>query len=354
MPLLWLGREHPGRMTVVLGILILWFALLFPKSGLNLYLYDRWLATALGFAIALFFVLWVTWLYSVISFLKEIETLFDEITWLPLARSLSRLPTEVKPFLGRSLYFIKKLDDFDLRIPESYIQTMQRIAAKTSTAVCGNPAAKAVATKIQEVIKALNKRKPSGHDLILRQNWINTVSQSIWHDALNDEWTNRRPENAFDVPASATAPAEGEKKPAELSILQLADDFIAIQLIVYCNPLLRYAWRAFFCVALSAFLFLLSIASYAAPPQGFFGTTALSMMGVMAVVAAFFATQIERNELLSRVAGTTPGKINFDITFIFQSLALFVIPLLVVINYMFPGALDWLQDFISPLFRVLK
>jgi hypothetical protein len=353
-PLPWLRRKHPGRMIVVVGILVLWLALLFPKSGLNLYLFDRWLAAAMGFAVTLFFVLWVTWLYSVITFLKEIETLFDQITWLPLTRSLSRLPTEVKPFLGRSLYFIQDLHDFDLRIPESYIQTMKQSALETSAADPGDPAAKAVATKIQGVMTALDPWMPAGHDLIQRQNWINAVSQSIWHHALNDEWTNRRPENAFDVPLSPAALAAEQKKPAQLSLLELADDFIAIQLILYCNPLLRYAWRAFFCVALSAFLFLLAIASYAAPPQGFFGTTALSMMGVMAVVAAFFATQIERNQLLSRVAGTTPGKINFDWTFIFQSLALFVIPLLVVINYMFPGALDWLQDFIAPLFRVLK
>ncbi len=78
------------------------------------------------------------------------------------------------------------------------------------------------------------------------------------------------------------------------------------------------------------------------------------MIGTLGVLTGLVVWRIERNELLSRVSGTTPGQITFDLSFIIQATLALLLPVIALITYAFPGAFDWLESVVSPILRVTR
>jgi len=380
-------KDHSGSLWALVGVIVLWSAMLVTKVAP--WMYDSWFSAVYWLVLSLFFWVWVFWLYSIVTYLKELERLFDRITTLPLLDSFKRLPDSLAPYFGRVLFRIHHLRTDDRRIAITYLNTLAQRKDPIATAVAKMRDAPQTnwSRAFEEELtgKRLTGEKLSGQVKRPCRDALNAVAQELWKNSLIDEWRTLGPDSAFAI--SGIRESEGNPVREESTVLRstteatifatktehireskestvdkhsnidtiaLADDFILIQLISYCNPLLRHAWRSCVCVAIATLLFLLAIASYAAQPQGFFGTTAVGMIILLGVLTGTLVWRTERSELLSRFSGTTPGKVQFDWSFVIQVIVLFLIPVLVLINYAFPGSFDWLSTLLAPLFHVMK
>jgi hypothetical protein len=365
-----LWRKHRSTTIVLHGLILLWFAMLRTKVDPGIY--DHWASVGFEILLATFFFIWVFWLYSLVCLLKACESLFDQMTVFPITRSFERLPRTLSSVFGRVMFRVRKIRPDDLRVPARYVSALE---ATAGTLKADDPDGQATGIhKLitgcrrandwdQELSVGLSEEK--GVDIVDRAHKaltaLNNVAQALWLEIMVNIWQNRDPKLAYESSrgfvekeSSESTRARSGPTRTDPEIVDLADDFIAIQLVLSCNPLVRYAWSAFFVVTISAFLFLLAVASYSAQPQGFFATTSVAMIGTLGVLTGLVVWRIERNELLSRVSGTTPGQITFDLSFIIQATLALLLPVIALITYAFPGAFDWLESVVSPILRVTR
>lgn len=361
-------NEHRTTTLVLLGATLLWFAMLRTKLAPGMY--DGVLSWWLWTLLSVFFVIWMYWLDSFVVLLKAIENLFDKINSLPIRRSFERLPLPLSHLFGRQSLIggLRRIRTDDFRVPVRFVNSIERRYRRLidTNRAWSFKASGSIGSQLK------TKRENKDWDKVLadglRENGslsihrcMNEVARGLLTTAVMADWQRR---DVWDVmpaedekkqPKSAE---KGDKQPVpvdpESEIVGFADDFLATQFILYCNPLLRYALWAFWSIAVSTLLFLLAIASYAAQPQGFFGTTSIAMIATLGVLTAIIVWKLERNELLSRVSGTTPGKIDLDAPFLLQAGLLLLIPVVVLINYAFPGAFDWTETLLSPILHVMR
>ena len=96
-----------------------------------------------------------------------------------------------------------------------------------------------------------------------------------------------------------------------------------------------------FGLGFGAILLFVAISSLPFQPRPWFQFTAtLSFVAIgIAVVTTFVS--VEANEVLSRIAGTTAGKVSFDWALIAKLAPWVVIPLVMVIGQTFPELWNW-------------
>jgi hypothetical protein len=96
-----------------------------------------------------------------------------------------------------------------------------------------------------------------------------------------------------------------------------------------------------FGLGFGAILLFVAISSLPFQPRPWFQFTAtLSFVAIgIAVVTTFVS--VEANEVLSRIAGTTAGKVSFDWSLVLKLAPWVVVPLLMVIGQTFPELWNW-------------
>jgi hypothetical protein len=96
-----------------------------------------------------------------------------------------------------------------------------------------------------------------------------------------------------------------------------------------------------FGLGFGAILLFVAISSLPFQPRPWFQFTAtLSFVAIgIAVVTTFVS--VEANEVLSRIAGTTAGKVSFDWSLVLKRAPWVVVPLLMVIGQTFPELWNW-------------
>jgi hypothetical protein len=363
--------KHRTTTLVLLGAALLWFALLRTKLAPGMY--DGLFSLCLWALLSAFFVIWIYWLDSFVVLLKATENLFDKINSLPIRKSFEGLPQPLSHLFGRQSLIgrLRRIRTDDFRIPVRYVNSIEHRSRQLVNAdwTSSLKAAGRIGSQLEwqrtiEDWDTVLADDLGGHkkteSLSIHQ-CMNQVAQRLLETVVMDDWQQRdvrQVMSADDEKTQQKTTEQAGERPApvdpESEIVALADEFLATQFILYCNPLLRYAVSAFWSIAFSTLLFLLAIASYAAQPQGFFGTTSIAMIATLGVLTAMIVWRLERNELLSRVSGTTPGKIDLDAPFLLQAGLLLLIPLVALINYAFPGSFDWTETLLSPIMHVMR
>ena len=130
------------------------------------------------------------------------------------------------------------------------------------------------------------------------------------------------------------------------------EDFIAIRVAAY----LRYVFaqlRSSLMSALGpALLVLLAVAAYTFEPKG---TVSLGLLGlvlgeIVAAVSIFVA--MNRDTVLSLIAGNPPGQVTFDWHFVSSLITFGVLPLLALIGTQVPAAGQLLNGWLKPLLHL--
>jgi hypothetical protein len=76
------------------------------------------------------------------------------------------------------------------------------------------------------------------------------------------------------------------------------------------------------------------------------------LIGVVSTVIWVYI-QMERNELLSRIARTTPNRVGFDRSFV-TSILTYLLPLISLVLAQFPYVSDTLSSWFEPLARIAR
>ena len=135
--------------------------------------------------------------------------------------------------------------------------------------------------------------------------------------------------------------------------LRLAEDFIAIQVASYIARLFPHLRNTMLFVTLSILLVLGAIFTYPFQPQRYLLVLVWLLIMVTGPLTVFILLQINRDEILSRIAKSEPGKVTWDRHFISQVVVYGVLPLFSFIASQFPEvrgvAFSWLESLLKTL-----
>ena len=104
----------------------------------------------------------------------------------------------------------------------------------------------------------------------------------------------------------------------------------------------------------SALLLLVAIVSYPFQPQRLLLTWIWVVVGSVVLAGLFVYVELDRNALLSRIAGTTPGHLTLNGALLFRVLSWGIVPLLGVAAAQYPDFASTLFHWLEPFTRALR
>jgi hypothetical protein len=131
--------------------------------------------------------------------------------------------------------------------------------------------------------------------------------------------------------------------------LRAAEEYTATRMVEYVEWVIRHLRVLALFMLLSLLLTTALVSSYPYQPQSLLRLILLLVL--LGSVGAFVAVliQMNRNEVLSRIARTEPGQITWNATFIINLLTFGVVPLLTLLSSEFPGLRNALFAWVQPL-----
>jgi hypothetical protein len=164
----------------------------------------------------------------------------------------------------------------------------------------------------------------------------------------------------FDRPDPTGAPAvsttvrvrRGFAGPVRLW-LRAAEEYVASRMVEYIEWVIRHLRVLALFMLLSLVLTTLLVSSYPYHPQSLLRLILLLVM--VFTVGAFVAVlvQMNRNEVLSRIAHTEPGEVTWNASFILNLFTFGVVPLLTLLSSEFPELRNALFAWVQPLVNAL-
>jgi hypothetical protein len=158
-------------------------------------------------------------------------------------------------------------------------------------------------------------------------------------------------ESLSKVPTVTILAASGH----ELTVIwqRLAEDFVAMRVATFVIHVLGQI-RALMVFALTASLLLVaSIVAYPFHPSRFITVFTWTLVIVVVAGCLISILDFERNEVLSRLAGTEPGRINLRPELLGKIVLYVVLPLVGLLAALFPEVADLLLSWIEPLRNLL-
>jgi hypothetical protein len=134
---------------------------------------------------------------------------------------------------------------------------------------------------------------------------------------------------------------------------RMAEDFVALRVVTFIHHIL-FQLRNLLIFALSGALALvLVVAAYPLQPSRFVTVFAWLCMLLVILVGLSSILFMERNELLSRLGSSRPGRLNLSVPFVGQLLMYVALPAAVVIASVFPEVSELLFAWLEPLARLV-
>ena len=133
--------------------------------------------------------------------------------------------------------------------------------------------------------------------------------------------------------------------------VRMAEDLIALQIVRWFAPAISQFMPLMQFLVVGSISLLLTVTSYPFDHQGWLMTMMVSLLVLVAVVVATVLLGVNRDELISRVSNTTPGRLTFDSHFVSAILTMFapLIGALVAISF---DLSDLLHTWFGPLFQL--
>ncbi|MEP7347999.1 MAG: hypothetical protein ABI877_22210, partial [Gemmatimonadaceae bacterium] len=105
---------------------------------------------------------------------------------------------------------------------------------------------------------------------------------------------------------------------------------------------------------LAALIFLVVISStYPLQPEGILKFAVVAVLLAASGTILMVVMQMSRNDLLSVVAGTVPGKVSWDTTFVLNLGLFTIVPLLAYLSTAFPSVRGFLFSWIEPTLKAM-
>ena len=141
---------------------------------------------------------------------------------------------------------------------------------------------------------------------------------------------------------------------AEFRWLREAEAFAATVVTLLLNRHVRQFQCFMYTLTGCALLLLCAISSYPFEPHRLLLTFIWVVVGTVVVVGLFVYVELDRNALISRLAGTAPGRLTFDGAFALRIVAWVIVPLLGVAAAQYPDLANALHRAVEPFARALR
>jgi hypothetical protein len=134
---------------------------------------------------------------------------------------------------------------------------------------------------------------------------------------------------------------------------RMAEDFVALRVVTFIHHVLHQL-RSLLVFALSgAVALVLLVASYPLQPSRFVTVFAWLLMLLVIVGGLASILFMEKNELLSRLGNSGPGRLSLSVPFVGQLIMYVALPTAVIVASVFPEVSELLFAWLAPLARLL-
>ena len=156
--------------------------------------------------------------------------------------------------------------------------------------------------------------------------------------------------------SDATAPGPEEEKgkrapTREEKIIEELENLLALEAARWVGGAMVRVWISIGFLALSAVAMLFAITSYPFPEQSRVMTVIGFAIAALVVMILRVALGSSRNDVISKIEGTAPGRITWDST-LFSSMAAYVVPLLGLLTAISFDMLDLFRSVLGPILRI--
>ncbi len=166
---------------------------------------------------------------------------------------------------------------------------------------------------------------------------------------LCTDWTD-----AALVDTRIDEPATGQEKTEptrEEKLIGGLEDLLALEAARWVGGALVRIWISIGFLALSAVAMLFAITSYPFPEQSRVMTVIGLAIAALVVMILRVSLGSSKNEVISKIDGTTPGRITWDST-LFSRMATYVVPLLGLLTAVSFDLLDLFRSVLGPILRI--
>lgn len=184
-------------------------------------------------------------------------------------------------------------------------------------------------------------------------------------DMLEEPWAQRIPawraiNTAAQQPRSGDTPGKAVYEMHALSPsendpgwIHAAESLIAVQLVAYMGKIFNYMRNLITFATTAAFVLLLAITSYPFQPQQLLTVFLWGMILSVVISSVTVFVQVERDEVLCRIAKTSPNRITFDRRFLSGLVTYGLLPVLGLLFTQLP-ALQGVFSWVEPVLRAFK
>jgi hypothetical protein len=135
--------------------------------------------------------------------------------------------------------------------------------------------------------------------------------------------------------------------------IHMAEDFVAMRHATFIYHVISQL-KSLIAVALTgAFLAASAVFAYPFQPSHFVRAFAAMLVGAVVATTLAVVVGLQRDEILSRLSGTTPGEVQFNSEFIRNVLVYAVLPMAAVLVRFFPELSSFLFTWLRPLSQML-
>jgi hypothetical protein len=145
----------------------------------------------------------------------------------------------------------------------------------------------------------------------------------------------------------------GAVAPERYLWMRAAEDFVALRTSTFIYQVLHELRHTLIFALTASALLAASSSCYPFVPARFLTMCVWSAVVVVVVIGLVRMLALERNEILSRLGGTRPDRIEWNASFVQQLLLYVALPLLAALLGLFPGIAEALSAYLSPMLRVM-
>jgi hypothetical protein len=176
---------------------------------------------------------------------------------------------------------------------------------------------------------------------------ISKLTQTLL-PTLTSFWPERSLKDAFGD--SENVQGDEKNQPIFQRWVEMAEDLIAIQVVIYLSQFFFHMRNLIWSMTVCGTLLLLGSTSYPFQPERLLLTLLLSLLGAVLAGIVYVLVLMNRDELLSCIARSTPNRFTLDWDFV-SSVLTYVVPMGTVIALQMSGAFRFLLE---PLVRLVR
>jgi hypothetical protein len=201
--------------------------------------------------------------------------------------------------------------------------------------------------------RALMERFGTLHD-VLRELWrLEPMKKDVdaLIEGLNKEFERPSP-RAGEEASTALLIRRGFSGPVRLW-LRAAEEYTGTRMVEYVEWVTRHLRELALFMLLSLLLATLLLSSYPYPPQSLLRLILLVVLGGTVGTLIVVLVQMNRDEVLSRIDRTEPGRVTWNFSFVMNLLTFGALPLLTLLSSEFPELRKILFAWADPILKML-